>query len=161
ICLGMQMAVIEYARNVLGYENANSAEMNDNTPHPVITFMEEQKTITDKGGTMRLGGWDCEIKEGTRAFDIYGKALINERHRHRSELGYEYSPPFANAGMAASGVPPASQFVELIALPKPASFVAVQYPPDPYSTLANPHPAFVRFAKAAANEKCNLPSQVT
>ena len=97
ICLGMQMAVIEYARNVLKFENANSTEMNDNTPYPVITFMEEQKTITDKGGTMRLGGWDCEIKEGTKAYEIYGSTLINERHRHRYEFNNTYLDEFEKA----------------------------------------------------------------
>ncbi len=155
ICLGMQMAVVEYARNVLGYENANSAEMNDNTPHPVITFMEEQKEITDKGGTMRLGGWDCEIKEGTKAFEIYGTNLINERHRHRYEFNNYYLLDFESAGMVASGVNPETKLVEIIELPKHPFFVAVQYHPEYKSTVANPHPLFVSFVKAAVNKKFN------
>lgn len=158
ICLGMQMAVIEYARNVLGYENANSAEMNDSTPHPVITFMEEQKTITDKGGTMRLGGWDCEIKEGTKAFEVYGKTLINERHRHRYEFNNYYLADFENAGMVASGVNPETKLVEIIELPKHPFFVAVQYHPEYKSTVASPHPLFVNFVKAAVNKKFNIQS---
>ena len=157
ICLGMQMAVIEYARNVLGYENANSTEMNDNTPHPVITFMEEQKTITDKGGTMRLGGWDCEIKEGTKAFDIYGKSLINERHRHRYEFNNYYLDAFEKGGMVLSGVNPETRLVEIIELPKHPFFVAVQYHPEYKSTVANPHPLFVNFVKAAVEKKLNTP----
>ena len=157
ICLGMQMAVIEYARNVLGYENANSTEMNDNTPHPVITFMEEQKTITDKGGTMRLGGWDCEIKEGTKAFDIYGKSLINERHRHRYEFNNYYLDAFEKGGMVLSGVNPETRLVEIIELPKHPFFVAVQYHPEYKSTVANPHPLFVNFVKAAVDKKLNTP----
>lgn len=157
ICLGMQMAVIEYARNVLGYENANSTEMNDNTPHPVITFMEEQKTITDKGGTMRLGGWDCEIKEGTKAFDIYGKSMINERHRHRYEFNNYYLDAFEKGGMILSGVNPETRLVEIIELPKHPFFVAVQYHPEYKSTVANPHPLFVNFVKAAVEKKLNTP----
>lgn len=157
ICLGMQMAVIEYARNVLGYENANSTEMNDNTPHPVITFMEEQKTITDKGGTMRLGGWDCEVKEGTKAFDIYGKSLINERHRHRYEFNNYYLDAFEKGGMVLSGVNPETRLVEIIELPKHPFFVAVQYHPEYKSTVANPHPLFVNFVKAAVDKKLNTP----
>lgn len=155
ICLGMQMAVIEYARNVLGYENANSTEMNDNTQYPVITFMEEQKTITDKGGTMRLGGWDCEIKEGTKAFDIYGSTLINERHRHRYEFNNYYTEAFEKSGMVFSGVNPETRLVEIIELPKHPFFVAVQYHPEYKSTVANPHPLFVNFVKAAVEKKLN------
>lgn len=155
ICLGMQMAVIEYARNVLGYENANSTEMNDNTPYPVITFMEEQKNITDKGGTMRLGGWDCEIKEGTKAFEIYQTSLINERHRHRYEFNNYYQESFENAGMIFSGVNPDTKLVEIIELPNHPFFVAAQYHPEYKSTVANPHPLFVSFVKAAVDKKVN------
>lgn len=156
ICLGMQMAVIEFARNVLGYENANSTEMNDNTPYPVITFMEEQKTITDKGGTMRLGGWDCEIKEGTKAFDIYQSNLINERHRHRYEFNNYYTEAFEKAGMVLSGVNPETKLVEIIELPNHPFFVAAQYHPEYKSTVANPHPLFSAFVKAAVDKKINL-----
>jgi len=156
ICLGMQMAVIEFARNVLGYENANSTEMNDNTPHPVITFMEEQKTITDKGGTMRLGGWDCEIKEGTKAFDIYQNTMINERHRHRYEFNNYYTEAFEKAGMVLSGVNPETKLVEIIELPNHPFFVAAQYHPEYKSTVANPHPLFSAFVKAAVEKKINV-----
>ncbi|MDO5636444.1 MAG: CTP synthase [Myroides sp.] len=156
ICLGMQMAVIEFARNVLGYENANSTEMNDNTPYPVITFMEEQKTITDKGGTMRLGGWDCEIKEGTKAFEIYETSLINERHRHRYEFNNYYQEAFEKAGMVFSGVNPETKLVEIIELPNHPFFVAAQYHPEYKSTVANPHPLFVSFVKAAVDKKVTI-----
>lgn len=156
ICLGMQMAVIEFARNVLGYENANSTEMNDNTPYPVITFMEEQKTITDKGGTMRLGGWDCEIKEGTKAFEIYETSLINERHRHRYEFNNYYQEAFEKAGMVFSGVNPETKLVEIIELPNHPFFVAAQYHPEYKSTVAKPHPLFVSFVKAAVDKKVNI-----
>src|SRR5690606_5072887 len=142
ICLGMQMAVIEFARNVLGYENANSTEMNDNTPYPVITFMEEQKNITEKGGTMRLGGWDCEIKEGTKEFEIYETYLINERHRHRYEFNIYYQEAFEKAGMVFSGVNPETKLVEIIELPNHPCFVEAQYHPEYKSTVANPHPLF-------------------
>lgn len=155
ICLGMQMAVIEYARNVLHYENANSTEMNDNTPYPVITVMEEQKTITDKGGTMRLGGWDCEIKEGTKAFDIYQSTFINERHRHRYEFNNYYLDAFEKAGLVASGFNPDTKLVEIIELPGHPFFVAAQYHPEYKSTVANPHPLFVSFVKATLDKKLN------
>lgn len=153
ICLGMQMAVIEYARNVLKLENANSTEINDNTPHPVITFMEEQKTITDKGGTMRLGGWDCEIKKGTRAYDIYKSTLINERHRHRYEFNSYYQEDLEKAGLIASGINPETKLVEIIELKDHPFFVAVQYHPEYKSTVANPHPLFVSLIKAAVEKK--------
>ena len=156
ICLGMQMAVIEYARNVLGYEHANSTEMNDSTPYPVITVMEEQKTIVDKGGTMRLGGWDCEIKEGTKAFEIYGQKQINERHRHRFEFNNYYLEAFEKAGLVASGFNPDTKLVEIIELPKHPFFVAAQYHPEYKSTVDNPHPLFVSFVQAALQKKLNI-----
>lgn len=154
ICLGMQMAVIEYARNVLGFANANTTEVNDNTPYPVITFMEEQKVITDKGGTMRLGGWDCAISEGTKACEIYNnQLLINERHRHRYEFNNYYKEDFIKAGLVASGTNPETNLVEIIELPDHPFFVAVQYHPEYKSTVANPHPLFVHFVKAAGQHK--------
>lgn len=153
ICLGMQMAVIEYARNVLGFENANSTEMNDNTPYPVITFMEEQKNITEKGGTMRLGGWDCELKEGTKIHEIYGTSLINERHRHRYEFNNVYLDQFVAAGLIPSGVNPETKLVEAVEIQNHPFFVAVQYHPEYKSTVANPHPLFVHFVKAALENK--------
>lgn len=155
ICLGMQMAVIEFARNVLNMQNANSTEMNDSTPYPVITFMEEQKTITDKGGTMRLGGWDCAVKSNTKAFEIYQSELINERHRHRYEFNSNYLEDFEKAGMIASGYNPETNLVEIVEIPSHPFFVAAQYHPEYKSTVANPHPLFVHFVKAAMNKKLN------
>lgn len=153
ICLGMQMAVIEYARNVLGFENANSTEMNDSTPFPVITFMEEQKTITEKGGTMRLGGWDCQLIEGTKIHEIYGTSMINERHRHRYEFNNLYLDQFVQAGLVPSGVNPETKLVEVVEIKDHPFFVAVQYHPEYKSTVANPHPLFVSFVKAASDNK--------
>lgn len=155
ICLGMQMAVIEFARNVLGMENANSTEMNDSTPYPVITFMEEQKNITDKGGTMRLGGWDCAIKPNTKAFDIYQSDIINERHRHRYEFNSAYLKEFEQAGMVASGYNPETNLVEIVEIPSHPFFVAVQYHPEYKSTVASPHPLFVSFVKSTLDKKLN------
>src|SRR5690606_27386681 len=155
ICLGMQMAVIEFARNVLNMQNANSTEMNDSTPYPVITFMEEQKTITDKGGTMRLGGWDCAVKSNTKAFEIYQSELINERHRHRYEFNSNYLEDFEKAGMIASGYNPETNLVEIVEIPSHPFFVAAQYHPEYKSTVANPHPLFVHFVKAGMNKKLN------
>lgn len=155
ICLGMQMAIIEFARNVLGMENANSTEMNDSTPYPVITFMEEQKNITDKGGTMRLGGWDCAIKPNTKAFDIYQSDIINERHRHRYEFNNAYLKEFEQAGMVASGYNPETNLVEIVEIPSHPFFVAVQYHPEYKSTVASPHPLFVSFVKSTLDKKLN------
>ncbi|MDI9310534.1 MAG: CTP synthase, partial [Limnohabitans sp.] len=153
ICLGMQMAVIEYSRNVLGYSNANSTEMNKNTSHPVINLMEEQKNITDKGGTMRLGAWKCHLQEGTLAYDIYGKSDILERHRHRYEFNGDYLEELKNAGLITSGINPDTGLVEVIELKDHPFFIGVQYHPEYKSTVANPHPIFVNFVKAAVNNK--------
>lgn len=149
ICLGMQMAAIEFARNVLGIENANSTEMNPNTPEPVIDMMEEQKKITSKGGTMRLGSYPCVIKEGTLAFEIYGKHEINERHRHRWEFNNKYLDRFKDAGMIASGINPENGLVEIMENVNHPFFIGVQYHPELKSTVENPHPIFVHFIKAA------------
>ncbi|WP_343486779.1 CTP synthase [Allomuricauda sp. d1] len=154
ICLGMQMAVIEFARTVLGYENANSTEMDENTPHPVINLMEEQKSVTDKGGTMRLGAWDCEIKPGTLVHEVYqGQIQIAERHRHRFEFNNEYKSEFEEAGLVASGLNPETGLVEIIELPSHPWFIGVQYHPEYKSTVANPHPLFVGFVKAVLKQK--------
>ena len=154
ICLGMQMAVIEYARNVLGYSDANSTEMDENTPIPVINLMEEQKTITNKGGTMRLGAWDCELKEGTLAREVYnGKAKIAERHRHRFEFNNDFKDELEAAGLSASGRNAQTNLVEIVELPSHPWFVGVQYHPEYKSTVANPHPLFVGFVKAALKHK--------
>lgn len=149
ICLGMQMAAIEFARNVLGIKEANSTEMNPDTPAPVIDMMEEQKKVTMKGGTMRLGSYPCEIKENTLAYSIYGKTEIHERHRHRWEFNNKYLQQFEDAGMIASGINPQSGLVEIIELKNHPFFIGVQYHPELKSTVENPQPLFVNFIKAA------------
>jgi CTP synthase len=149
ICLGMQMAVIEFARNILGLANAHSTEMNPDTPYPVIDLMDEQKKITDKGGTMRLGSYNCEILPQSLANKIYGKTGITERHRHRWEFNNSYLADFEKAGMIASGKNPESTLVEIIEIPDHPFFIGVQYHPELKSTVENPHPIFVHFIKAA------------
>jgi CTP synthase len=149
ICLGMQMAVIEFARDVLGLKDAHSTEMNINTPDPVIDLMEGQKQVTAKGGTMRLGSYPCVIKEGSLANEIYGATEINERHRHRWEFNNAYLEQFENAGMIASGKNPESGLVEIVELNNHPFFVGVQYHPELKSTVENPQPVFVHFIKAA------------
>jgi CTP synthase len=153
ICLGMQMAVIEYARNVLGYTNANSSEMNETTSHAVVNLMEEQKNISNKGGTMRLGSWQCDIKPNTLAHKIYGKTTIFERHRHRYEYNNEFANTIEKAGLISSGINPQTHLVEIIELPNHPFFIGVQYHPEYKSTVASPHPLFVSFVAAAVKNK--------
>jgi CTP synthase len=153
VCLGMQMAVIEYARNVLGMKDANSTEMNPKTSHPVIDLMESQKNITNKGGTMRLGAWDCVLTDGSNVKDIYKSDSIKERHRHRYEFNNKYKAQIEAAGMKATGFNPETNLVEIIEIPEHNWFVGVQYHPEYKSTVANPHPLFVAFVKAALNFK--------
>jgi CTP synthase len=150
ICLGMQMAVIEYSRNVLGIKGANSLEMDPNTQNPVINLMEEQKNITQKGGTMRLGSWKCELEAGSNASVIYGAKSIDERHRHRYEYNDAYRDQLEAAGMKATGVNPKTGLVEIVEIPSHPWFVGVQYHPEYKSTVANPHPLFIAFIKAAS-----------
>ncbi|RNL52554.1 CTP synthase [Pedobacter jejuensis] len=149
ICLGMQCAVIEYGRNVLGLKDAHTVEIEENAKNPVINMMEEQKKITNKGGTMRLGSYPCDIKKGTKAFAIYGKQHINERHRHRYEFNNDYLKQYEDAGMIASGINPESGLVEIIELKNHPFFVGGQFHPELKSTVANPHPLFVKFVAAA------------
>ncbi len=149
ICLGMQMAVIEFARNILGLTKAHSTEMQADTPVPVIDLMENQKKITVKGGTMRLGAYPCAIEDGTLAKAIYGKSMISERHRHRYEFNNEYLQQFEDAGMIASGKNPESGLVEIVELPGHPFFIGVQYHPELKSSVENPQPIFVHFIKAA------------
>jgi CTP synthase len=149
ICLGMQMAAIEFARNVLDIKDANSTEMQPDTPNPVIDMMEEQKKITIKGGTMRLGSYPCHVKENTLANEIYGALEINERHRHRWEFNNAYLEQFEKAGMIASGINPETGLVEIIELSAHPFFIGVQYHPELKSTVENPQPIFVHFIKAA------------
>ena len=149
ICLGMQMAVIEFSRNVLGLTDANSSEMNEDTSHPVISLMEDQKDVTKKGGTMRLGAWDCEVSEDSNVFKAYKKTMISERHRHRYEFNNDYLEQIKAKGMLATGVNPKTGLVEIIEIPSHPWFVGVQYHPEYKSTVLNPHPLFVDFVKAA------------
>ena len=149
ICLGMQMAVIEYSRNVLGIPDANSTEMKPNTPHPVINLMEDQKNITIKGGTMRLGAWKCKLEAGSIVGSCYDSEVISERHRHRYEYNNVYREQLEAAGMKATGINPETGLVEIVEIPSHPWFVGVQYHPEYKSTVANPHPLFISFVKAA------------
>ena len=148
ICLGMQCAVIEFARNVLGYKDAHSTEMNSDTKHPVIDLMEEQKSITEKGGTMRLGGYRCILSPDSLSYKAYGKKEIIERHRHRYEFNNTYLEEFKQHGMLMAGINPESDLVEIIELPSHRWFVGVQFHPEYSSTVMNPHPLFVSFIRA-------------
>ncbi len=148
ICLGMQMTVIEFARNVLKMEGADSTEMAAKTKYPVIDLMESQHDVTEKGGTMRLGAYKCELKEGSRAFDAYGKKEIMERHRHRYEFNSKYREQFEKAGMVTTGINPESGLTEIVEIPAHKWFVGVQFHPEYKSTVIKPHPLFVAFIKA-------------
>ena len=152
ICLGMQMAVIEYARNVLNLKNANSTEMSRNTPHPVIDIMEDQKMVTEKGGTMRLGAWDCKLEKDSKAFEIYGKELISERHRHRYEYNNDYLKKLTEAGLIPTGFNPKTGLVEIIEIPTHKWFIGVQYHPEYKSTVLDPHPLFAAFVLACSEK---------
>jgi CTP synthase len=149
ICLGMQMSVIEFARNQLGLAQAHSTEMDPATPDPVIDLMEGQKAITKKGGTMRLGAYPCKIEKDTLAYQIYGSELISERHRHRWEFNNKYLDAMQAAGLKASGLNPETNLVEIVEIPGHPFFIGVQYHPELKSTVENPHPIFVHFVKAA------------
>lgn len=149
ICLGMQCMVIEFARNVLGLPEANSTEMNPTTAHNVIDLMEDQKSVTDKGGTMRLGAYDCELREGSKVAEAYGKTHVSERHRHRFEFNDKYREQFEAAGMACVGENPDTRLVEVVELPDKRWFIGTQYHPEYQSTVLAPNPIFVSFIKAA------------
>ncbi|RYY36153.1 MAG: CTP synthase [Sphingobacteriaceae bacterium] len=149
ICLGMQCAVVEFGRHVLGFKDASSTEMNPATEHAVIGMMEEQKKITTKGGTMRLGAYPCDIKKGTKAAAIYGKTHITERHRHRYEFNNEFLKEYEAAGMIPSGINPQNGLVEIVELKNHPYFVGAQFHPELKSTVANPHPLFINFVAAS------------
>ncbi|WP_054851529.1 CTP synthase [Olleya sp. ITB9] len=149
ICLGMQMAVIEFCRNVMELSDASSTEMNPDTTNPVIDIMEDQKTITDMGGTMRLGAWDCHIEKDTIAYKVYQSQDIKERHRHRYEFNSTFKAQIEAAGLKATGYNPDTKLVEIVENPSHPWFVGVQYHPEYKSTVANPHPLFVAFVKAS------------
>jgi len=153
ICLGMQVAVIEFARNVLGLEGANSTEMDPKTPYPVIALMEEQKKIDQMGGTMRLGSYACELKKGSKAASAYGKSKIQERHRHRYEFNNTFLDQLESKGMIASGKNPDTGLVEIIEDKNHPWFVGVQFHPEYKSTVLNPQPLFVKFIQAAIDNK--------
>ena len=149
ICLGMQMMVIEFARNVLGYTNANSREIDEKTDHNVIDIMEEQKNITNMGGTMRLGAYECILSQGSRVLDIYKQQNIQERHRHRYEFNNEYLKEFERNGMLCTGRNPESELVEIVEIPGLKWYIGTQFHPEYQSTVLKPHPLFVDFIKAA------------
>lgn len=149
ICLGMQCMVIEFARNVLGYADANSVEMDPATPHNVIDMMEEQKHISDMGGTMRLGAYDCHLSPGSKVAEAYGRTDIRERHRHRYEFNDAYREEFERAGMKCAGENPQSHLVEVVEIPGKRWMVGTQYHPEYASTVLNPHPLFLSFIEAA------------
>ena len=151
ICLGMQCAVIEFARNVLNLKDAHSREMNPATSSPVIDLLENQKTISHMGGTMRLGSYKCTVEEGTLAHKAYNSTMVNERHRHRYEFNNEYKKQFTEAGLTLSGINPDGGLVEIIEIAKHPFFMGVQFHPEYKSTVENPHPLFVSFVKAALN----------
>jgi CTP synthase len=149
ICLGMQCAVVEFARNVIGLQKAHSTEMAPATPYPVISLMAEQENISDKGGTMRLGAYKCRLYENTKAHQIYGRNPIFERHRHRYEFNNKFLKDFEAHGMAAAGLNPEKNLVEIMELKEHPWFIGVQFHPEFSSTVINPHPLFVSFVGAA------------
>jgi len=164
ICLGMQMMVIEFARNVLGYKDAHSCEMSADTNHPVIDLMEEQKSITQMGGTMRLGAYDCELREGSKVmeayaavphcqFSIHHSQLIKERHRHRYEFNNKYKEEYETAGMKCVGINPAANLVEIVEIPEKQWYIGTQFHPEYSSTVLHPHPLFMSFIKACVQSK--------
>ncbi len=149
ICLGMQCAVIEFARNVIDLEKANSAEMDHSSPYKVIDLMEDQKNVSDMGGTMRLGAYDCSLKEGTKAYEAYGRKATHERHRHRYEFNNDFLTQFEEKGMIASGTNPDTGLVEIVEIPELKWFMGVQFHPEYSSTVVKPHPIFMAFVNAA------------
>ena len=153
ICMGMQAMAIEFARNVLGYADANSTEFNELTTHNIVDMMEEQKALLNKGGTLRLGAYPCTLKEGTLAYNIYGEKTIHERHRHRYEFNNKYREQFEAAGMVCSGLNEESDLVEIIELPQHRFYIGVQFHPEYSSTVLRPHPLFVRFVATAIEKK--------
>ena len=155
ICLGMQMAVIEFARNVLGLKNASSLEHNEEAATPVINLMAEQKNVTDKGGTMRLGAWDCQLVKGSHVYNAYDSETISERHRHRYEYNNYYKEELEKAGLLTTGINPKTGLVEIVEVKDHPWFVGVQYHPEYKSTVLKPHPLFVAFVKAALENSKN------
>jgi CTP synthase len=153
ICLGMQVAVIEYARNVAGLKGANSTEFDAKSPHPVVDFLPEQRTITEKGATMRLGAYPCLLTPGTKSAAAYGATEISERHRHRYEVNNDYREALTSNGMVVSGVSPDRRLVEMVELPNHPYFVGCQFHPEFKSRPQAPHPLFQSFIAAALHER--------
>ena len=152
ICLGMQMMVIEFARNVLGYQDANSSEMSSDTAHPVIDLMEAQKNVTNMGGTMRLGAYDCELVKNSRVFTAYGQQMmIKERHRHRYEFNNQYREEYESAGMKCVGINPSAHLVEIVEIPEKRWYIGTQFHPEYSSTVLHPHPLFMSFMRELKN----------
>jgi CTP synthase len=159
ICFGMQLACIEFARHICGLDKANSSEIDPSTPHPVVDLMPDQRGITDKGATMRLGAYPCVLKAGTRAADAYGTTEISERHRHRWEINNNYRDTLERHGMVLSGLSPDGRLVEMIELPQHPYFVACQFHPEFKSRPSAPHPLFARFIKAAVEHQAKRTSR--
>jgi len=153
ICLGLQCAVIEFARNVLGYTDAHSSEMSNITKHPVIDLMEEQKGVTEKGGTMRLGGYSCDLVEDSISQKAYKTDNVRERHRHRYEFNNDFLEEYEKKGMKAAGINPESGLVEIMEQPDQPWFLGTQFHPEYRSTVLNPHPLFVSFVKGILKNK--------
>ena len=153
LCLGLQIAVIEFARNVLGLEGANSYEVDEKTPHPVISMMDEQKSIVEKGATMRLGSYECQVKPGTKGFEAYGEEFVRERHRHRYEVNNDYVEQIENGGLKVSGINKKRNLVEMVELEDHPWFLAVQSHPEFLSKPNKAHPLFQAFIKAALETK--------
>ena len=149
----MQCAVVEYAKNVLNLECASSTEVNDKTKNPVIDLMPEQKKIKKKGGTMRLGAYNCKLKKGSKAYKAYGSSKVSERHRHRYEYNNKYLAQFEKGGLSATGINPETELVEIVEIKDHPYFVGVQFHPELKSTVENPHPLFVSFVKAALDNQ--------
>jgi CTP synthase len=157
--MGMQAMSIEFARNVLGYANANTTEIDPNTPHKVVDMMEDQKHVLNLGGSMRLGAYPCKLKKGSKAFQIYQKEEIRERHRHRYEFNNAYRADFEKAGMLCSGINKESDLVEIIELSNHKWYIGVQFHPEYSSTVIHPHPLFVSFVRAAIEKRMSKEEQ--
>ncbi|MEM9493310.1 MAG: gamma-glutamyl-gamma-aminobutyrate hydrolase family protein, partial [Myxococcota bacterium] len=159
ICLGMQMAVVEFARNVCGIENAQSSEIVPDAQHPIVHLMDDQRGVSDKGATMRLGAYPCVLRDGSRAREAYQADEISERHRHRWEINNNYREPLERHGMVLSGLSPDGRLVEMIELPEHPYFVACQFHPEFRSRPLDPHPLFIRFVRAAIDHASTVDSQ--
>ena len=153
LCLGMQMAIVEFARHVVGFSDAHSVELDETTTHPVIHLMPDQNGIEDIGGTLRLGSYPCVLDKSSKSFEVYGEELIHERHRHRYEVNNDYRDDLIKAGMKLSGISPDGRIVEMIEIPEHPWFIATQGHPELKSRPNRPHPLFREFIRAAVNHR--------